>query len=73
MSNLYGVGVPDEKFQSGLPDHNPSPSTERGKRRHAKRSEGQKQHALAAWGCGRSTRRSEKQEALGATGLRRGV
>ena len=30
-------------------EHNPKPSTARGKRRHAKRNEAQKKHAENAW------------------------
>lgn len=37
----------------GLPEHNPEPSTERGRRRHARRSEQGKNHAKSAWESGR--------------------
>lgn len=35
--------------QLGLPDHNPTPSTSRGKRRHEKRNDDQKKIAKTAW------------------------
>jgi hypothetical protein len=36
-------------FESGC-EHNPSPSTARGKRRHEKRTADQKKHAEKMWG-----------------------
>lgn len=50
--NVVGTGC--KTMNDGLPEHNPKPSTERGKRRHAKRSEDAKNAAEAAWGKGRS-------------------
>lgn len=38
----------------GLPVHNPEPSTERGKRRHAARNEAKAKHAVTAWAKQRS-------------------
>lgn len=73
MKNMFGYGVPDANFQPGLPEHNPRPSTERGKRRHHNRNDGQKKAAESAWSRARSTKISKKQEQLRTTGLRVGV
>ncbi len=51
-------------YGSGLPEHNPSPSTERGKRRHSKRNDQQRKHTEAAWGRSRSIQKSELQKVL---------
>lgn len=42
--------------RAGNPPHNPKPSTERGKRRHANRNDEQKKHAEKAWTQDRSNR-----------------
>lgn len=43
----------------GLPEHNPKPSTRRGKRRHNQRPESDKRRAERAWNEQRSTRSRE--------------
>lgn len=48
MALLVGRGCVGRSANFGA-DHNPSPRTERGKRRHAKRSGEQKKHAEAMW------------------------
>lgn len=42
-----------------LPIHNPEPSTPRGKRRHANRSESDKNRAVKAWKTPRSARSTQ--------------
>lgn len=37
------------KNRTGLPQHNPMPRTDRGKRRHENRNDTQKKQAEAAW------------------------
>lgn len=64
FANRGGTGcIPP--FESGLPEHNPKPSTERGKRRHHKRNDDRKKVAEKAWNTGRSSRPSRFQQALG--------
>lgn len=40
---------------TGLPEHNPKPSTERGKRRHNNRNDARKKIAESSWNKSRST------------------
>lgn len=70
-STICGSGC--TRFNSGLPQHNPEPSTPRGMRRHAKRNDGQKKHAEAAWNRVRSVRQTKYQKLLNTTGLTRGI
>lgn len=51
-------------YNIGLPEHNPQPSTERGRRRHAKRNDQQRKQAESAWNRGRSNQKSKLQEEL---------
>jgi hypothetical protein len=51
--------------QSSLPIHNPEPSTERGKRRHASRSEDLQNRAKKAWGLSRTNKKSRFHKAIG--------
>lgn len=62
MAIRTGVGATN--FVVGLPEHNPKPRTERGKRRHANRNPERKKIAESAWEKGRSTRLSKKQKEL---------
>jgi len=61
---MNGVGVMNPRVYS-YPLHNPKPSTERGRRRHAARSEGERLRAESAWNRDRSTNMSRYQKALG--------
>ena len=61
----HHAGVGCTSRRDGLPDHNPTPSTERGKRRHNKRNESDKNRAERAWNTGRTIRESRYQKALG--------
>lgn len=64
--NLIGVGCTSKR--SGLPNHNPAPSTTRGKRRHSNRNDSQKKHAEKVWDAPRTNRKSRYQKALGLDG-----
>ena len=57
---------------SGLPIHNPKPSTERGKRRHNNRSGDNQKQAEASWNRNRTTKFSRYQKELGSRGDNRG-
>ena len=59
---IAGNGVTVTHFN--LPDHNPKPSTARGKRRHSNRTDDKKKQAEAAWNRNRSNNKSKKQKAL---------
>jgi len=48
----------------GLPDHNPTPTTKRGKRRHDARSDDQKKRAEKAWNAGRTKQESRYQQKM---------
>lgn len=54
--------------EGGLPVNNPKPSTARGKRRHAARSDADKKRAENIWEGPRSTRKSRYQKAMGIGG-----
>lgn len=62
MRAMGGTGATQE--QTGLPPHNPEPSTPRGKRRHEKRNESEKARAKSAWAKPRATKPSRYQKAL---------
>lgn len=51
-------------MNSGLPEHNPMPSTDRGRRRLAKCNDTQRKQREAAWGRSRSTTPSKLQRRL---------
>lgn len=70
MHKLYGEGCLNRI--SGLPVHNPSPTTERGKRRHNSRSGERQKQAEASWNRGRTTKFSRYQKELGSRGDNRG-
>ena len=59
---IYGIGC--TVYNSGLPEHNPKPSTERGKRRLAKCNDSQRKQREAAWGRSRSVTPSKLQRKL---------
>jgi hypothetical protein len=61
-SPKIGDGVPQRI--TTLPVHNPEPSTPRGRRRHDRRNESQKQAAKAAWNRERSNKMSRYQKKL---------
>lgn len=61
---MGGAGVSNPKVYS-YPNHNPRPYTERGKRRHANRSEGEKNRAEKSWETDRSKNQSRYQKMLG--------
>ncbi len=68
LHSLSGKGC--TVLQFGLPENFPAPSTERGKRRHAKRTADQRKHAESVWGRARSTRQSKYQKILNSSGGR---
>jgi len=49
---------------TGMPEHNPPPSTERGKRRHQNRNDADKQRAESTWSKTRSSSESRFQYEL---------
>lgn len=65
MQYNQGSGCPGRV--STLPAHNPEPSTDRGRRRHDKRNESQKNVAAKAWGRARTTNKSRYQKALASS------
>ncbi len=65
---MANVGTGCTTRSTGLPDHNPRPSTPRGKRRHAARSPGQQKAAEEAWSRGRTTKESKYQKRLNESG-----
>lgn len=54
-NTIIGSGCPSAVY--GLPEHNPAPSTVRGKRRHEKRNAEQKKYAENKWGQARSIKK----------------
>lgn len=68
-SNRYLGGLGCTTFNSGLPPHNPKPSTERGKRRHAKRSDDEKKRSEKAWNRDRSSNESRYAKRLKENGV----
>ena len=65
--HLGGLGC--TIFSTGLPTHNPKPTTERGRRRHAKRNDEQKKHAEKQWNTDRSHNESKYQKRLKENGM----
>lgn len=57
---------------SGLPEHNPKPNTERGKRRHNNRSGESQKMAEASWNRQRTNKMSRYQTAMNSRGDNRG-
>lgn len=64
-SDRIGRGCEPFLMINQFPNHNPEPSTARGKRRHAARDDGGKKRAEAAWNKDRSKQKSRYQERLG--------